>query len=326
MESGRCGTDASEDAARLGRRNCARGGIIGLHRVNYVVRDVPDVDSTRAFYREFGLTEGEPGVFSTRAGGDQLFLRHGATPRVHAIGIGVDARSDLDDVEKRLSDHGFASTREDNMLVSVEPVTQVRFELLVTARLPREVPPARGGVPDRADLVPREEVRPVRLGHVVMGCPDVKMGEKFFLDGLGMHLSDYVIGGPFMRFETDHHNIVLVPAPMAVLHHTAWKVRSVDEIGYGGTQMVRHRPERHAWGLGRHAASANYFWYLRDPGGAFAEYYYSEMDELADTPTFWDPVPGGEDLPTAIWSSPPVDVALIPEAMIPQQLQDEMEK
>lgn len=298
---------------------------MGLHRVNYIVREVPDVEGTSAFYREFGLTETAPGVFASRVGGDQMFLRPGSRARVHAIGVGVDARSDLDDIEARLRQHSFAAHREQEMLVAVEPVTQVRLELTVAPRLPRELPPVRGGVPDRADLVPREEVHPVRLGHVVLGSPDVQAGERFFIDGLGLHLSDYVIGGPFMRFETDHHNIVLVPAPMTVLHHTAWKVRSVDEIGYGGAQMVRRHPERHAWGLGRHAASANYFWYLRDPAGAFAEYYYSEMDELADTPTFWDPVPGADELPTAVWSSPPVEVALIPEALVPQQVRDEME-
>lgn len=301
---------------------------MGLHRVNYLIRDVPDVEATAAFYREFGLEETAPGVLASRVGGNQLFLRPTIGPaRVHAIGLGVDARSDLDDIAARLDAAGFASTRESadgrDLLVAVEPVTGVRIEIAVAPRLPREVPPARGGVPNRSDLVPREEVRPIRLGHVVLGMPDIPAGERFFIDGLGMHLSDYVIGGAFMRFETDHHNIVVVPAPMTVLHHTAWKVRSVDEIGYGGAQMVRRKPERHAWGLGRHAASANYFWYLKDPAGAFAEYYYSEMDELADTPTFWDPVPGAGELPTAVWSSPPVDVALIPEAMIPDQLAHE---
>lgn len=298
---------------------------MGLHRVNYLVRDVPDVEAAAAFYREFGLKETAPGVLASRVGGDQLYLRAAeGRARVHAIGVGVDARSDLEDIEQRLAGLGFASRRETireaEVLVAVEPVTDVRIELAVTPRLPREVPPPRGGVPDRADLVPREEVWPVRLGHVVLGMPDVAAGERFYIEGLGMHLSDYVIGGAFMRFETDHHNIVMVPAPVTVLHHTAWKVRSVDEIGYGGAQMVRHHPERHAWGLGRHAASANYFWYLKDPAGAFAEYYYSEMDELADTPTFWDPVPGADELPTAVWSSPPVEVALIPEAMVSDQL------
>lgn len=295
---------------------------MGLHRLTHIVRDVPNIDVTRAFYREFGLTEDRPGTFSTRVGGEQLHLRPADRARVVAIGVGVDARSDLDDTAERLAEHGFSSDREGDVLVAVEPVTQIRMELAVVPRLPRESPPARGGVPDRADLVPREEIRPVRLGHVVMGCPDIPEGERFFRDGLGMQLSDYVIGGPFMRFETDHHNIVLVPAPVTVLHHTAWKVRSVDEIGYGGAQMVRRHPERHAWGLGRHAASANYFWYLRDPAGAFAEYYYSEMDELADTPAFWDPVPGAGELPTAVWSSPPVDYALIPEGMVPPQLEE----
>ena len=297
---------------------------MGLHRVNYLVREVPDVEVTSAFYREFGLKETAPGVFATRVGGDQLYLRPtDGKARVHAIGVGVDARSDLDDLEQRLAKLGYPSEREGEVLVAVEPATGVRIELAVTPRLPRETPPARGGVPDRSDLVPREPVWPQRLGHVVMGSPDIPGGERFFIGGLGLHLSDYVIGGAFMRFETDHHNIVVVPAPMAVLHHTAWKVRSVDEIGYGGANMVRHHPERHAWGLGRHAASANYFWYLKDPAGAFAEYYYSEMDELADTPTFWDPVPGADELPTAVWSSPPVEVALIPEAMIPDQVLEE---
>lgn len=294
---------------------------MGLHRLTYVVRDVPDLDATRGFYREFGLTETSPGTFSTRAGGEQLILRSGRVPRVVAIGIGVDARSDLDDVQDQLRLHGFDAHKDGETLVAVEPVTQVSVELSVAPRLPKETPPSAGGVPDRSELVPREEVRPVRLGHVVMGCVDVASAERFFRDGLGMHLSDYVVGGPFMRFETDHHNIVVVPAPRTVLHHTAWKVRSVDEIGYGGAQMVRRSPARHAWGLGRHAASANYFWYLRDPAGAFAEYYYSEMDELADTPAFWDPVPNGPELPAAVWSSPPVDYVLVPEAMVPPELE-----
>jgi catechol 2,3-dioxygenase-like lactoylglutathione lyase family enzyme len=295
---------------------------MGLHRLNHIVREVPDLDATRSFYREFGLTEGPEGTFSTRVGGEQLYLREGPTPRVVTISIGVDARSDLEDVEERLVANGFTASRTRELLTAVEPVTEVGIELTVAPRLPKESPPASGGVPSRADLVPREEVRPARLGHVVMGCPDVVEGERFFREGLGMHLSDYVVGGPFMRFETDHHNIVLVPAPRTVLHHTAWKVRSVDEIGYGGAQMVRNHPHRHAWGLGRHAASANYFWYLRDPAGAFAEYYYSEMDELADTHAFWDPVPDGPELPPAVWSSPPVDYVLVPEAMTPPQLEE----
>ncbi len=41
------------------------------------------------------------------------------------------------------------------------------------------------------------------------------------------------------------------------------------------------------WGLGRHAIGSNFFWYLRDPAGNFAE-YYSDLDVIVDD-EIWDP-------------------------------------
>lgn len=287
-----------------------------LHRLDYITREIPDLEGTRRFYRDFGLAEVGEGVFATVNGGVQLHLRRGDASRIVAIGVGADARSDLDDVEARLGEIDIRANRDGDRVHVIEPVSRVQFEISVSPRLPKELPPASGGEPrDRRDLVPRDAIRPQRLGHVGMVHPDVSAGERFLQQGLGMRLSDYVGGASFMRFETDHHNVVLVPGGYTILHHTAWKVRSVDEIGYGGSEMVRREPARHAWGLGRHAASANYFWYLKDPGGAFAEYYYSEMDELADTPLYWDPPPDAPVLPPAVWSSPPLDAPLIPEIM-----------
>ncbi|GAA5056531.1 catechol 2,3-dioxygenase-like lactoylglutathione lyase family enzyme [Thermocatellispora tengchongensis] len=269
-----------------------------------LVREVPNLRLTRAFYTEFGLEETSPGRFSTVVGGEQLVLRAGDVPRVVELTIGADSDADLDAIAHRIEGLGIAPARTDAGLAATEPVSGVLVRVVVAARLPKDPPPSAPTSADRTELVHREPIRPLRLGHVAIGCADVEEAKRFFLDGIGMRLSDYVIAGPFMRFETDHHNIVLLPAPMTLLHHTAWKVRDVDEIGYGGTRMIESHPERHAWGLGRHAASANYFWYLKDPAGAFAEYYYSEMDDLADTPYFWDPVPGGEELPVAAWASP----------------------
>lgn len=243
-------------------------------------------------------------------------MREGSSPRVARLDLAADGADDLDQIERRLTGLGLSSSRPPDSLEAVEPVTQVLVRVSVAARLPRDPSPIAPVSVDRNDLLRRDPVRPLRLGHVVLGCTDVEGAKQFFIEGIGMRLSDYVIGGPFMRFETDHHNIVLLPAPMTLLHHTAWKVRNVDEIGYGGSQMIANHPERHAWGVGRHAASANYFWYLKDPAGAFAEYYYSEMDDLADGPYFWDPVPDSEDLPVAAWASPALYAdPLIPEAM-----------
>ncbi|WP_103356012.1 VOC family protein [Amycolatopsis sp. CA-128772] len=289
---------------------------MGVHRVISLVREVPNLPLTCAFYTEFGLRETSPGTFATEVGGEQLFLRSGDVPRIAELNIAADADADLDAIAQRFEELGIASVRSDAGLEATEPVSGVLVRVSVADRLPRDPAPTVPTSVDRTDLVQREPVRPLRLGHVVIGCTDVEEAKRFFIDGIGMRLSDYVIGGPFMRFETDHHNVVLLPAPMTLLHHTAWKVRGVDEIGYGGSRMIENHPERHAWGLGRHAASANYFWYLKDPAGSFSEYYYSEMDGLADSPYFWDPDPGSEELPVAAWASPALhDRPLVPEAM-----------
>jgi catechol 2,3-dioxygenase-like lactoylglutathione lyase family enzyme len=300
---------------------------MSVHRVISLVREVPDLASACAYYVEFGLQETARGRFATVIGGEQMVLRAGATARVVELNLAADETRDLDAVGQRLAALGVQTSRAAGSLEAVEPVTQVLVRVTVAPRLPDDPAPTVPTSADRNDLFRREPVRPLRLGHVALGCADVEGGKRFFIEGIGMRLSDYVIGGPFMRFETDHHNIVLLPAPMTLLHHTAWKVRNVDEIGYGGTRMIANHPERHAWGLGRHAASANYFWYLKDPAGAFSEYYYSEMDELADGPYFWDPAPGSEELPVAAWASPALeDRPLVPEAMKAPILSDSRDR
>ncbi|MDX6744178.1 VOC family protein [Actinocorallia sp. A-T 12471] len=287
---------------------------MGAHRLISLTRRVPDLDLTREFYRQFGLQETAPGTFATELGGDQLHLLPGDVPEVVEVHIGVDSPDDLDAIAERLARYGV--TRAAGSIAAVEPVSGVRVRLSVAERLPKQTPYTAPTSVKRDELVRRGDLLPLRLGHLAIGCTDVEEAKVFFIDGIGMRLSDYVIGGPFMRFETDHHNVVLLPAPMTLLHHTAWKVRDIDEIGYGGSRMIENHPERHAWGLGRHGASANYFWYLKDPAGAFAEYYYSEMDDLAPDPLFWDPVPGTGELPVAVWASPALhERPLVPEAM-----------
>ena len=75
--------------------------------------------------------------------------------------------------------------------------------------------------------------------------------------------------------------------------------------------MLDGRPERHVWGLGRHCAGSNFFWYLKDPAGNFCE-YYSDMDCIVDD-QLWTP----EDLEGArglfAWGPPPPASFLHPE-------------
>ena len=57
------------------------------------------------------------------------------------------------------------------------------------------------------------------------------------------------------------------------LHHASWDVATLDDVGIGMQQMIdRGYPD--GWGVGRHVIGSNYFRYVRDPWGSFAEYSY----------------------------------------------------
>ena len=150
----------------------------------------------------------------------------------------------------------------------------------VSFESPAEQEPTNGpGRPDRANgrapaIERTNRVRPRRLGHVVVGSLDQEASQHFFNHGLGFKVTDHVPGlASFLRCSTDHHNLLLQQAPVNFLHHTAWEVDDVDEVGRGATAMLEEHPERHVWGLGRHHIGSNFFWYLKDPAGNFSEYY-----------------------------------------------------
>ena len=59
----------------------------------------------------------------------------------------------------------------------------------------------------------------------------------------------------------------------------AFEVDSVDDVVRGGSAMVEGDPDRHLWGVGRHAIGSNWFWYLREPSGTFVE-YTADVDRI----------------------------------------------
>jgi len=133
---------------------------------------------------------------------------------------------------------------------------------------------------------------------------DYELTRRFFTDGLGFKTSDHIKGhGSFLRCSTDHHNVLVLAAPVNFLHHTSWQVDDVDEVGRGAQAMLEADPDRHVWGLGRHHAGSNFFWYLKDPAGNFCE-YYSDMDCIPED-ALWTP----EDFEGAqglfSWGPPP---------------------
>jgi catechol 2,3-dioxygenase-like lactoylglutathione lyase family enzyme len=287
---------------------------------------VPDVDAVASYYEEFGLRRvgdrpGRGQVRATAEGGEQLALRPAGRRRLLELGIGADDPGDLDRIAASLRRLGVESGREAGSLRVRDPNSALQVSVQAGPRIteaaarqePTNGPGRPGRANGRAPAIGRAgRVRPRRLGHVVIGSLDQEASQRFFTEGLGFKVSDRVPGlASFMRCSADHHNLLVQQAPLNFLHHAAWEVDDVDEVGRGATAMLDGHPERHVWGLGRHHIGSNFFWYLKDPAGNFSE-YYSDLDIILDD-QLWEPsvVEGARGLYS--WGPPPPPSFIQPE-------------
>ena len=296
---------------------------MGVHRLTTITVGVPDVATTARFYREFGLTETAPGVFNTTDGGEQLRLVTSPSRRLVELGIGADDPDDLARIAAAVTAFGATAAATDGgaTVVAVEPVTGTRVVITVADRLdakPAAVPVSNdygrtSRVNERADVLTRlDGVAPRKLGHVVLGSPDQDATQRFFLDALGFKVSDSIPGiAAFLRCSTDHHNLLVQAAPVTYLHHTSWQVDDVDDIGRGAKALLDADPARHVWGLGRHHIGSNFFWYLRDPAGNFAE-YYADLDVIVDDEV-WQPGEFLDERALYAWGPPPPPSFISPD-------------
>ncbi len=292
-----------------------------LHRLFSVTIGVPNVAEVADYYTEFGLTPLGDDAFATVDGGQQLRLVSSPVRRLVQIGIGADDADDLDRVAAQLRGLDVDVRRDASSVTTEEPVVGFRATVAISPRLQQpEAPATAYNGPGRVErsgqrapgLLRESPVRPRKLGHVVVGSADFAATARFFTDGLGFKTSDYIKDrGAFMRCSTDHHNVLVLQAPVSFLHHTSWQVDDIDEIGRGAAAMLEEHPERHVWGLGRHHAGSNFFWYLKDPAGNFSE-YYSDMDCIIDD-QLWTPetLEGARGLFN--WGPPPPPSFLAPE-------------
>ena len=293
---------------------------MSLHGLTSITLGVPDVEDVTSYYEEFGLhlTGSSPGgkgrVFATADGGDQLTIVPAPQRRLLEIAVGADDPDDLMRIGANLDALDVDFVRDDPEKLHVQdPSSALRVTVQVARRLlqpaAKQEPMNGPGRPDRpngrAPGIERvNRVQPRRLGHVVVGSLDQEASQRFFTQGLGFKVSDHVPGlASFMRCSTDHHNLLVQQAPLNFLHHTAWEVDDVDEVGRGAHAMLEGNPERHVWGLGRHHIGSNFFWYLKDPAGNFTE-YYADLDCILDD-QLWKPsvVEGARGLYN--WGPPP---------------------
>lgn len=265
------------------------GDVLAIHSIDEFVFSVPDLDEARRFYTSFGLDVrgAGAGLALHTHGHPHRWARVLAGPvkRLLWLSLGIhadDAERYAAHLEERGVRHIAAPPQADPEGLWIEGPDGLAIQLRVAAKsspsqpAPREFPPAsdhQGRAPNRSRTQP---TRPLYLSHILLFSADVERATRFYEDVLGLRVSDR--SGPVIAFMhtphgSDHHLIALAKSGGLGLHHSSWCVASLDAIGIGTQQMVEAGYPQ-GWGIGRHVLGSNYFRYVRDPWGSYAEYSF----------------------------------------------------
>jgi len=271
-----------------------RPGELGVHSVDSFNFDVPDLKIAQRFYGDFGLDVREEGnaLGLYTVGHEHRWGRvtEGPSKRFSTMSFGCYPE-DIEPLRARLQAAGVPQIDppagfESNGVWFRDPEGTLIEMRVADKSSPNEKsivsnpspPPGVQGTPFRSKA---PFVRPRRLAHVLTFTSDVARSVKFYSQVLGLRLSDQAGDGvAFMHgiHGSDHHMIAFAKSSGPGLHHLSWDVGSVHEVGLGAMQMA-DRGSSLGWGMGRHVLGSNYFHYVRDPWGSYAE-YSSDIDYI----------------------------------------------
>lgn len=267
-----------------------------VHSVNRYVMSVPDLNAAERFYRHFGLdVRATPGRLDLYAAGHRhcwasVYANAGADKQLEYVSFGL-YEHDVAEMQARVAALGLATDPHplsDGDGLWLRNPDGLPIQLIKAPKVSpdaKSLPSPRAAVPtgERAAGLRSQaaQVRPRRLSHVLFFTPDVSRMVEFAIRVLGLRLSDR--SGDLVAFlhgphGSDHHLVAFAKSTHAGLHHCSWDVGSIDEVGAGAEQM-RAAGYAEGWGLGRHVLGSNYFHYVQDPWGSYAEYSF-DIDHI----------------------------------------------
>lgn len=281
--------------------NTAGESRFGIHSIDHFALEVPSLSEAHAFFSSFGLqvVTRQDHLELSAVGQTHTWGRIHEGPRKRLAYLSLNCfAEEFEGLSAQLAREGarpaaaavpYADERgkwffdPDGNLVQLK----VGPKTTPSGLVPREDLVRRAGQRGSRSRGGASQVFPRRLSHVVLFTSSVDKALAFYRNALGLRLSDRsgdAVAFTHARHGSDHHLIAFVSSGAKGWHHSAWDVASVDEVGAGAEQM-RKAGYSQGWGTGRHVLGSNYFHYVRDPWGSFAE-YSAEMD-FVPTGTQW---------------------------------------
>ncbi|GAA2393465.1 VOC family protein [Nonomuraea africana] len=279
----------------------AANPIIKVHDLAWLEFCKPDLQRAESFAHAFGFTTAlhtadELHLRGTDAGSPCVLIRKGTRSRL--IGPAFQA-ADPSDVLRLAQATGRKAAPLPESLgglaVDLPDPSGNRVRVVSgthdLAALPAQVPltfnfghaAARTNGTQRP---PRAPAKVQRLGHVVMQTTRYIETLNWYLQHLGLIVSDFLYypgqrgRGPVMSFircdrgmtPTDHHTLAMTLGPVNRYVHSAYQVADLDALAAGGQHLLE-LGYRRSWGIGRHIQGSQIFDYWRDPDGFLVEHF-----------------------------------------------------
>ncbi|MGI8332141.1 VOC family protein [Actinomadura scrupuli] len=261
----------------------------------------PDLDRTETFAHDFGFTtaartDDSLHLRGARAGTHCLVIRRGPAPRFVGPAFQAADAADLDRLA-RATGHRVRPLTEygDGLAVDLLDPSGLPVRVVHGVTEHPALPPRRplpmnvGTTAPRVNATQRPLRRPAqveRLGHVVLSTRVFRRALDWYLENLGLIVSDFLYldgqrdRGPTMAFircdrggePADHHTLAMHLGPGTGYVHSAYQVADLDTLAAGG-EYLRERGYRRSWGIGRHIQGSQIFDYWRDHDHFMLEHF-----------------------------------------------------
>ena len=292
----------SDQGARPGEHaGRSRNPIIKVQDIAWLALEKPDLLRAEAFAQAFGFStayrsDNELHLRGTDPGAPCLIVQRGTRSRFLGVAFTAQDRADLTRLANALgtgarplpdSLGGLAVDLVDPSGIPVRVVAETHATAALPLQTPQVLNIGRDRLRTNATQRPmRRPARVQRLGHVVLQSTKYTEALNWYLDHLGMIVSDFLYFpgqrdlGPTMSFircdrgdtPADHHTLAMALGPRNRYVHSAYQVSDMDAMAAGG-EYLRDRGYHRSWGIGRHIQGSQIFDYWRDPDGLLVEHF-----------------------------------------------------